>query len=229
MNRRYVAAIVGAAVTIAIGIYQYTRVGSIAPIQLQFNVFAPDRSPASDAAITLKIGSSVASERANKDGTTTFLVAPSNIGKSSDVEITLGSRASLRTKLIIPTKNSSADFVLEEQAPPPVLPTSSASAVPQADEFLEKTYRSGPSLSGARTDFSDWYELCTDTPPGYTIVQTSIQLTGDRKCGAWAVCEEIRKGPNACMRFRLQGHNEWAGSGQSLSEGILTVKYRKVQ
>lgn len=222
MNRKYIAAIVGTAVTIAIGIYQYTRVGSIAPIELQFNVFAPDRSPANDAAITLKIGSSIASERTNKDGRTAFLIAPSNIGELGDVEITLGPRASLRTQLIIPTKNSSADFVLEEQVSPPAPLTSSAS-----DEYLEKTYRSGPSLSGARAEFSDWYELCADTPPGYEILQTSIQLTGDRKCGSWAICEEFRKGANACMRFKLQGHNEWAGSGQSLSEGILAIKYRK--
>lgn len=229
MNRSLIAALAGAAATIAIGFYQYSNVGSVAPIQLKFNVFAPDRSPANDAAITLKIGSSIASERTNKYGTTIFLVAPSNIGKLSDVEITLGSRASLRTKLIVPTKDSSADFLLEERDPPTLPPISTGSAANRAEEFVERTYRSGPSLSGARADFSDWYELCADTPIGYTIIQTSIQLTGDRKCGAWAVCEEIRKGNNACMRFKLQGHNEWAGSGQSLSEGILTVKYRKIQ
>ena len=51
MNRTYVAALASAILTIAVGIYQYTRLGSVVPLQLQFHVFAPGGAPAADAAV----------------------------------------------------------------------------------------------------------------------------------------------------------------------------------
>lgn len=83
---------------------------------------------------------------------------------------------------------------------------------------------SGPKKSGAMKSFSDWYELCGETPTGYRVVASDFQLTGDRRCGAWAECAQSslteRK---VCWRFRMQGHDEGLPPGVRDSEGTLRI------
>jgi hypothetical protein len=66
--------------------------------------------------------------------------------------------------------------------------------------------------SGPGEEFSGPYDVCLDPPPaGYSLARGTEEfwLTGDRKCGAWATCELVRPAAEvACMRFRLQGHDE---------------------
>jgi hypothetical protein len=90
------------------------------------------------------------------------------------------------------------------------------------------TVSSGPKLSGARKDFSDWYRLSVGpAPDAYTIDKAEFWLSGDRSCGAWAECSEVSKNDKEVVwQFRLQGHDEWGAPPQAYSEGHLRVMYK---
>jgi hypothetical protein len=103
---------------------------------------------------------------------------------------------------------------------------SSVSVSPGPELPLEVTrvYSSGAKASGAGANFSDWYTLCTTEEHGYHILRSEFRLSGDRSCNAWSECRPSLQTPaQVCWQFRMQGHNEWGGSGQALSEGTLTV------
>lgn len=73
-------------------------------------------------------------------------------------------------------------------------------------------------FSGNGTDWSGWYELRLGaTPPGYDLEKDSVrfsiqEIPGEanvRRCGAWAVCEELQTDDNdVAFRFTVQGAHE---------------------
>lgn len=87
---------------------------------------------------------------------------------------------------------------------------------------------SGPKLSGRGKDWSPWYQLKVGiAPAGYTIEKANFWLSGDRTCGAWAECREVRKDDTeVTWEFRLQGHDEWNAPPQAYSEGHLRAFYK---
>ncbi len=88
---------------------------------------------------------------------------------------------------------------------------------------------SGPKPSGAMKNFSDWYELCADAPPGFRILKSDFRLVGDRTCGAWAECtQSLTSDQRTCWRFRLQGHDEAPPPGIRETEGVLHVSAKKL-
>jgi hypothetical protein len=110
---------------------------------------------------------------------------------------------------------------------PPVVPPAAISmfAVASAKVVM---ISSGPKLSGARKDFSEWYRLGAGAAPeGYTVEKTEFWLSGDRTCGAWAECREVSKSDTEVVwEFRLQGHDEWGAPPQAYSEGHLRITYK---
>jgi len=90
----------------------------------------------------------------------------------------------------------------------------------------QRVFSSGPRLSGAGSNFSDWYTLCSELLANARITNVAFSLSGDRRCGAWANCRESsRTQTQVCFQFQMQGHNEWPAPGQASSEGILSVDY----
>ena len=86
------------------------------------------------------------------------------------------------------------------------------------------TSDSGDVPSGIGANWSRWYQVCNGAlRPGERIGSTlTFELTGDRRCGAWAECREIVRTPQqVCWQFRLQGHSEWFPPHPALSRGIL--------
>lgn len=89
-----------------------------------------------------------------------------------------------------------------------------------------KQFSSGPVISGSRKSFSGEYVVASDpAPEGYKIGRFSYSLAGDRACNAWSTCSTRVEDGRVVFRFSLQGHDEWAGSGQAYSTGTLTVTY----
>jgi hypothetical protein len=123
---------------------------------------------------------------------------------------------------IVPPKDGGTTLRLVKLRPPVPVPV--ASNPTRVSESL--SFSSGPKPSGSRKDFSGWYELCSGAlPSGSAIESVSFVLAGDRSCGAWAECrEKERTSSRACWEFRLQGHDEWPGSGQANSEGTLRLQ-----
>jgi hypothetical protein len=89
---------------------------------------------------------------------------------------------------------------------------------------------SGPVLSGERGSFSGWYEVTAPAPPTgyvYDLKSSKFRLEGDRSCGQWAECSWGDQSPTKLsFRFRLQGHSESPGRGQTISQGVLEVAYK---
>jgi hypothetical protein len=73
-------------------------------------------------------------------------------------------------------------------------------------------------FSGNGEGWSGWYELQLGAaPPGYTLDRSSVrfavqEIQGEahiRRCGAWAVCEELQRDEtNVKYRFTVQGAHE---------------------
>jgi V8-like Glu-specific endopeptidase len=104
--------------------------------------------------------------------------------------------------------------------------TTKGVTTPESKPFV-KVFSSGPMMSGSGSGFSDWYKVEAEPPPpGYKITSVDFSLTGDRRCNAWSECRIAEKtDTKALFEFRMQGHNEWPGSGQASSEGHLIVTY----
>ena len=61
-------------------------------------------------------------------------------------------------------------------------------------------------------NWSNWMDVCSDSLDRFERIGSSVDFTleGDRKCGAWAECREVRHDPTSvCWQFRVQGHSEW--------------------
>jgi hypothetical protein len=121
------------------------------------------------------------------------------------------------------------------QPPKPDSATQTNPPSPSAPAQIVKTYSSGPQLSGVGAQDSPWYSLCSDPTPGYHVVNSDLNLTGDRTCNAWSECQpdtEKSTPTVSCWKFRMQGHSEalrpfGAGSAQAYSTGFLTVTLGK--
>ena len=82
--------------------------------------------------------------------------------------------------------------------------------------------------SGEGRNYSDWYTLSTFAAPRrYALTNVSFDLEGDRDCGAWAECGEVRRDATSAMwNFRLQGHDEsLPPNNRRRSTGVLTAVY----
>lgn len=89
------------------------------------------------------------------------------------------------------------------------------------------TADSGPKVSGAGKNWSDWYQLGVgEAPRGYTIEQAEFWLSGDRSCGASAECRQMRKNDHRVLwEFRLQGHDEPGAPSRTYSVAHIRVLY----
>ena len=104
-----------------------------------------------------------------------------------------------------------------------------AMPAPAAQPF-NKTFTSGPVLSGSRKSFSPEYVVRSEpAPQGYVISGFVGALGGDRACNAWSTCAASMEGDRVVFKFTLQGHDEWPGNGQALSTGNLLVTYSPKQ
>ena len=85
------------------------------------------------------------------------------------------------------------------------------SAVAYSQDTSTKTYHSPEQWSGQGKAFSGWYSFTTPAAPaGYVISDVKYELQGDRRCGAWAECKEVKRNADGSvvLQFRLQGHDE---------------------
>jgi hypothetical protein len=91
---------------------------------------------------------------------------------------------------------------------------------------------SGSKTSGSGASYSEEYLISYSAPAGEKIKSHSLQLVGDRRCGAWATCRVITATDTLVVYgFSLQGHNEGGflyinnpNSGQRDSTALLTVE-----
>jgi len=122
----------------------------------------------------------------------------------------------------------SAIAAMVPHAHPLAPPAAAAITMAAAAPAKVVTLSSGPKLSGAGKDFSEWYRLGAGAAPdGYTVDKTEFWLSGDRTCGAWAECRELSKSDKEVVwEFRLQGHDEWGAPPQAYSEAHLRVTYK---
>ena len=88
------------------------------------------------------------------------------------------------------------------------------------------TADSGPKLSGAGKNWSQWYRVgAGKAPSGYTLQHVDFWLSGDRSCGSGAECREIVKNDEqALWEFRLKGHK--GAPPKTSSVGHIRVLYR---
>ena len=125
-----------------------------------------------------------------------------------------------------------------EPLPVPIPASAPASAAPVAPASAPVVmvpdtlqFPSAPLPSGAGTNFSGWYELCSGPlPVGATITNATFHLSGDRSCGGWANCEQLsRTATRVCWRFQMQGHNERGAAPVGISQGHLEVSILRPQ
>lgn len=116
-------------------------------------------------------------------------------------------------------------------APAPAAPASAPASAPVVMVPDTLHFRSGPMTSGEGSDFSGWYELCSDPLPANATITPPVTfyLSGDRSCGGWAECQQKSlTATRACWQFRLQGHNDKSGAArQAQSEGHLDVNIQR--
>jgi len=88
--------------------------------------------------------------------------------------------------------------------------------------------------SGHGDQYSNWYDVTSEpTPPRYTLTNVAFHLDGDRRCGAWAECHEVRRdATRVTWAFRMQGHSEQVEIADgairgkaAVSTGVLTTTY----
>jgi hypothetical protein len=84
----------------------------------------------------------------------------------------------------------------KEPVSPPANPRRTEPAPPPAPTIVPETYTSDNLPSGAGADFSPWYTLCSESKPeGWTIVDSTFELKGDRAGCAFAECKQTQNGP----------------------------------
>ncbi|HEY6251065.1 MAG TPA: hypothetical protein VI685_13975 [Candidatus Angelobacter sp.] len=184
----------------------------------------------SGARIILRTAKEADSEETDSVGSHTFIIEKDVTGTSAKIEISKDGFNSTDLQIILPASGNatSRSFYLvpmELAEKKTVSQTGQASQPTESPRQFVQIVSSGPKASGSGANFSGWYEVCSNpAPSGYHISNVEFSLSGDRTCGAWAECApSTNTGSQACYRFRMQGHNELAGSGQALSEGILKV------
>jgi hypothetical protein len=179
------------------------------------------------ATVELAMGADKKHLTTDTDGRAEFMVPPIQEGISAHVWVSAPYYIGQNRQVTIPVVDGREEFALERDAPPP----------PKQPYFRDFTTGSVPSGSGA--GWSDWYSLTSDTPqPGYVIDlnpdATYFTVSGDRNCKSnptvqefgWLNCQWLQHDQQQVkFQFRLQGHNEWTGSGQALSTGRLHITY----
>jgi hypothetical protein len=157
------------------------------------------------------------------DGAASFPVPPSSKATRAHVYVDADGYVSQDREVNIPTQDSNDVFTLVhvDRPRPANLP-------------IPRTFNSGTVLSGVMKDWSPWYTVQADTPPvGYEVdldsLRTRFEVSGDRNCASWGVCEWVEHTPQAVsFRFRLQGHDERPYPGQVPAIGYLYVTYKPV-
>jgi hypothetical protein len=137
-------------------------------------------------------------------------------------------------------RNTPGDRPKPSPHPPPPPP-------PPPIGDLTKTYFSEEQWSGDGVNWSEWYKYTSPlAPAGYEVLACDLQLVGDRQCGSWAECREVRRTLSVVTaEFRMQGHTEKFPSidlvgltkdgllfhtygNKATSRMALTVHYKKV-
>jgi hypothetical protein len=95
------------------------------------------------------------------------------------------------------------------------------SPLPQLAPVIVSEVYDDPAVerpSGEMDNYSFWYTICTaEKPAGWTIVNSTFSLSGDRGYGGpGAQASELsRSETRDCWQFRLQGHSEERGHGNT--------------
>jgi len=103
-----------------------------------------------------------------------------------------------------------------------------AGNVTDKPQQILKIYSSPPQVSGSGSNFSSQYVLCSEPLAGYHINSAAFALSGDRSCGAYSTCKELRRtNTEVCWAYTMQGHSELPPPGQAISQGTLQVVWAK--
>jgi len=166
----------------------------------------------------------ISSDHTDSAGKFTFQLSKKIIGKTARLTVQKAQYESYDEQILSLQPRDDTYRVLLKR-----VGSNSSTTTNQPAEVI-RVYNSGPKASGSGANFSDWYRLCSAEQPGYKIARSEFRLSGDRVCNAWSECRLQSQTPaEVCWQFRMQGHNEWGGSGQALSEGVLTVVWGKEQ
>jgi hypothetical protein len=215
-----IAAAIGGALLVGMGPAIWKRVlpDKLPPIEYKVVVYsaAEKTPPIARASVEIRIGTAAASaHETDPQGIATFRIDSSDANKAGNVHVTRAGFQPLDRPITVPLSSAQESIYLD-----PIV-----AAAPRSTE--SKVFSSGPKASGLGSDWSQPYELCSDSPPaGYSIGAVEFALRGDRSCGAWSECHESqRTADKVCWQFRLQGHSEWFPPRPAFSEGILRVTF----
>jgi hypothetical protein len=225
--------IVLGAVLTTFGAWLFTEVIRPKPIYVNVQVFDDGltKSPLKDVAVTLGLND-VEPKRTGDFGTVRFELARKHRNEIVTPQLRRDGYNPLLDGNKAPfvklagSEQSVIMTMKKEVAPPALAPT---------PVFERKTYSSGSLPSGRGADWSPLYTLCSDPePPGWSIVESSFVLTGDRQCNGWARCQQVSANPEkVCWTFQMQGHNEQTGglfdhgnTGVQFSAGNLSVQWK---
>jgi hypothetical protein len=177
--------------------------------------------PIEHAQVTLAWPSHNELRPTGSDGEASFQVPGSSKAIRAHVYVEAANYTSQDRDVNIPAEEANDIFTLAHvEKPKP------------ADQPFSKTFSSGTVLSGVMKDWSPWYSVQADAPPaGYEIdsdpSRTRFEVSGDRNCGSWGVCEWVEHSATAAsFRFKLQGHDERPYPGQVPGIGYLYVSYK---
>ena len=223
-----VVAIIGALSAVATGFISHSK-GKESGIEqarrqvvLQVNVFnAGNSSGISGAGVRVSGDSISESRQTDSTGRLTLELPASSDGRLVKIEVQATGFEGKTEETRLQSGYRPYDIRLKPERPVAVTPSATPTMIAR-----QRVFPSGPRLSGAGLNFSDWYSLCSELPPSARITNVTFSLSGDRRCDAWANCKESSRSENkVCYQFQMQGHNEWPAPGQASSEGILTVNY----
>ena len=200
------------------------------PIEYVVKVFSSAASnPAiSQAAVEITIGTDkYGPNETDPNGVALMPLDARNANKAAKLKISRTGFEIREKDVAIPISSAQHSVYLNPIAP--VSQAASAAPPPPPPAEVSRVVSSGPRASGLGSNFSEWYELCSEpSPTGYSVRSVQFTLEGDRSCGAWSECRESRRTPDAvCWQFRLQGHNEWFPPRPAFSQGILRVVFAR--
>jgi hypothetical protein len=190
-----------------------------------------DNSGIEAANVSLTVGALALAESTDLAGKRTFELGDKLANSLATVRASKSGYGQHEIQNPLPPRDGTITLRLEKSEHVATVPPDSKAApskVPRISEALPPV-QSGPKLSGAMKNFSDWYQLCSPSlPPNVHIESERFSLAGDRSCGLWAECRRVKNdGSQVCYEFRLQGHDEWRPPGQASSEGILQITISK--
>lgn len=199
------------------------------------------------AATALTVGAESKDGQTDSMGRHIFELSASLAGKPATVRVVMDGYQPQTIEFPVPNANDGRQIVLSK-TPTQVavvttmlatatsatatitdITTTAVYTAPPEFETTTETYRSGPEASGIGSAFSPWYSLCSpELPERSEILNVAYRLQGDRECGKWSDCRIAeRTSRHVCFEFTLQGHNEVFPPRAFMSEGFLTITYKR--